>query len=51
MNEVTQNAIVDRPSPWWNSVLIGLALAGAVPVADRSARPARTRRNAADSGR
>lgn len=64
MNEATQNATVDRPRPWWNSMPTGfLDFAGLAGLAAWSARsvavalpafgasPARACRKAFDSGR
>jgi hypothetical protein len=48
MNELIQNAMVDRARPWWNRMPIGLRAALRPGVA---ASPALTRRKAWDSGR
>ena len=50
MNEVIQNAMVDRARPWWNRMPTGLR-AGLRPGVADAARPALTRRKACDSGR
>ena len=50
MNEVIQNAMVDRARPWWNRMPTGLR-AGLRPGVADAARPALTRRKAWDSGR